>query len=53
MDNMILFTVVLLGKIADFLAKEPIIYLFSLVCLLFVVKALHTLTTFGNYGKGG
>lgn len=39
MEDMILFSTGMLDAVATFLASEPIIYLFGLVCLCFVVKA--------------
>ena len=41
MDNMTAFFSSLLTLIADFLASEPIIYLFGLICLLLVLKVLR------------
>ena len=43
MDNITEFFAVFLNLIADFLGREPIIYVFSLVLLLFVVKILRRL----------
>ena len=43
MDNLIVFSVSMLGAVAEFLGTEPIIYLFGLVCLVVVCKALHIL----------
>lgn len=43
MDSMIAFSAAMLGLLADFLASEPIIYLFGLVCFCFVVKVVKTL----------
>lgn len=40
MDNMIQFSTSMLNLLADFLAREPIIYLFGLICLCFVVKVI-------------
>lgn len=40
MDNMIQFSTSMLTILADFLAREPIIYLFGLICLCFVVKVI-------------
>lgn len=38
MENMTVFFTAMLEAVAAFLASEPIIYLFGLVCLTFVVK---------------
>ena len=43
MANMIAFSTAMLSLLADFLATEPIIYLFGLVCLCFVLKAVKML----------
>ncbi len=39
MQNMTAFFVAVLEAVASFMASEPIIYLFGLILLLFVVKA--------------
>jgi len=41
MDNMTDFFSVFLTLVADFLAREPIIYLFGLLCLCYIVKMLR------------
>lgn len=41
MELMISFTVSLLGAVADFLAAEPVIYLFAIICLLGIVKVFR------------
>lgn len=41
MELMISFTTALLGSIADFLAAEPMIYLFSIVLLIGIVKVFR------------
>lgn len=38
MELMIEFTIALLGAVADFLASEPMIYLFSIICLIGIIK---------------
>ena len=43
MEMMITFSRELLGSIADFLMAEPIIYLFTICCLVFVVKVFRVL----------
>lgn len=43
MDLMIEFSVALLGAVADFLATEPIFYLFTIFCLLAIVKVFRAL----------
>ena len=40
MDAMLAYSVGMLDAIATFLASEPIIYLFALICLTFVVKVV-------------
>lgn len=41
MSVMVDFSVALLGAIADFLGSEPIIYLFTIVCLIGIVKVFR------------
>ena len=43
MDLMISFSSSLLGCIADFLSAEPMIYLFSIVCLIGIAKVFRQL----------
>lgn len=43
MDAMIAYSTGMLDAIAVFLGSEPIIYLFGLVCLTFVVKAVKNI----------
>lgn len=38
MENMSAFFREMLGAIADFLASDPVIYIFGLVCLCVIVK---------------
>lgn len=38
MELMVSYTTALLGAVADFLATEPIIYLFAIICLLGIFK---------------
>lgn len=40
---MISYTTALLGAVAEFLAAEPVIYLFAIVCLLGIVKVFRQL----------
>lgn len=40
MDAMIAYSASMLDAIATFLSAEPIIYLFGLVCLSFLVKVV-------------
>lgn len=40
---MISYSVALLGAVADFLAAEPIIYLFAIVCLIGIAKVFRQL----------
>ena len=40
---MIDFSVALLNAVADFLASEPMIYLFTIVCLIGIVKVFRAL----------
>jgi len=41
MDNMTSFFSAMLTLVADFLAREPIIYLFGLLCLCLVIKVFR------------
>lgn len=43
MDNMTDFIAVMLHLVADFLAAEPIIYLFGLLCLMVLFKVFRQL----------
>jgi hypothetical protein len=43
MTPMIEFSIALLGAVADFLAAEPVFYLFSTVIFCFVCKAFKSL----------
>lgn len=43
MDLMIEFSIALLGAVADFLAAEPVFYLFSIFCLLAIIKVFRAL----------
>lgn len=43
MDAMIAYSIGMLDAIAVFLGSEPIIYLFGLVCLTFVVKVVKNI----------
>ena len=43
MSRMIDFTVAPLGAVADFLSAEPVFYLFTVVILCFICKAIVTL----------
>lgn len=43
MDNMTNFIAVMLHLLADFLAAEPIIYLFGLLCLTVLIKVFRQL----------
>lgn len=43
MQPMIDFSVYFLGALADFLASEPIIYMFGLICLCFIAKTIKIL----------
>jgi hypothetical protein len=45
MTEMIAFCTQMLGALASFLGSVPIIYLFGLVCLTFVVKIFKTIFT--------
>lgn len=38
MENMTTFFTAMLNAIADFLAADPVIYIFGLVCLCLIVK---------------
>lgn len=41
MDNMTAFIEVMLHLVADFLAAEPIIYLFGILCLFMLIKVFR------------
>lgn len=41
MDVMVSYTTALLNAVADFLASEPMIYLFSIICLMMIVKVFR------------
>lgn len=43
MTSMVNYSVAMLEAVAEFLASEPIIYLFGLVLLCFVVKVIRLL----------
>lgn len=43
MQPMIDFSVYFLGALADFLVSEPIIYMFGLICLVFIAKTIKIL----------
>ena len=45
MEAMITFSSGMLDAVARFLGSEPIIYLFGLVCLCFVVKVFKDIIT--------
>lgn len=49
MNAMIDFSVAMLQALADFLGSEPIIYLFAMILLCFLCKAVVTLV-FGISG---
>ncbi len=40
MSEMQAFSLWLLDALADFLASEPVFYLFGLICFIFIVKAV-------------
>lgn len=50
MAQMISFCNTMLNSLARFLGSEPIIYVFGLICLLFIAKIVATLVflPFGN-----
>ena len=41
MDNMTSFFSVMLTTVADFLGREPVVYLFGLACLSVLIKVLR------------
>ncbi len=43
MEVMIEFSVALLNAVADFLRSEPMFYLFTIVCLIGIVKVFRAL----------
>lgn len=40
---MITFSTALLGAVADFLRSEPMFYLFTIVCLIGIIKVFRAL----------
>lgn len=46
MQDMITFTSAILDNLASFLGTEPVIYLFGMFLLLFVVKAFRVLIAY-------
>lgn len=44
MNEMIEFSVAMLQALADFLAAEPIIYLFSMIIFCFLCKGIKSLS---------
>jgi len=44
-DNMTTFFATMLSLVADFLAADPIIYLFGLVCLILICKAVKIIVS--------
>ena len=45
MDAMIVYSTSMLQAVATFLGSEPIIYLFGLICLTILVKAIKNIIT--------
>ena len=43
MDSMILYSTAMLRAVADFLAAEPIIYLFAIACMACIIKVFRAL----------
>lgn len=43
MDSMVLYSTAMLRAVADFLATEPIVYLFAIVCMACIVKVFRAL----------
>ena len=43
MDRMSEFFAAMLGLVADFLASDPIVYLFGLLCLFILIKVFRQL----------
>ena len=43
MDSMILYSTAMLQAVADFLATEPVIYLFAIVCMACIIKVFRAL----------
>lgn len=43
MDSMVQYTSATLLAVADFLAAEPIIYLFAIACMACIIKAFRAL----------
>lgn len=44
MTPMMDFTIWLLGAVADFLATEPVIYLYGVILFIFVIRVIRSLT---------
>lgn len=43
MDTMVQFSLAILEGVGSFLASEPVIYLFALVCLCAIIKVIKSL----------
>lgn len=41
MDSMVLYSTTMLQAVANFLASEPIVYLFAIVCMACIIKVLR------------
>lgn len=43
MDSMILYSTAMLRAVADFLATEPVVYLFAIGCMACIIKVFRAL----------
>lgn len=43
MESMVLYSTAMLQAVADFLAAEPIIYLFAIACMACIIKVFRAL----------
>lgn len=43
MDSMVQYSTTMLQAVADFLATEPVIYLFAIMCMAYIIKVFRAL----------
>ena len=43
MDSMVQYSTAMLRAVADFLATEPVIYLFAIACMACIIKVFRAL----------
>ena len=41
MDSMVLYSTAMLRAVAEFLATEPVVYLFAIVCVACIIKVFR------------